>query len=236
MLSAVASVHSSDWLHAMPLSACGLRLSDEAVRIAVGLRLGLDICIPHTCPCGVLADAKGIHALSCRRSSGRLARHHAVNDIVYRALTRANIPSTKEPTGLVRSDGKRPDGLTLIPWLRGKCLAWDVTVVNPFASSYVNGTALVPGGTAELAAEKKVSKYSVLPDCYLFQPLAFETVGSINSSAVSFFSELGRRLHEASGDTRECAFIFQRMSIAIQRFNEVAFRGSFVVDFNNDDS
>jgi len=28
----------------------------------------------------------------------------------------ANIPTVKEPSGLRRSDGKRPDGLTLIPW------------------------------------------------------------------------------------------------------------------------
>ena len=30
------------------------------------------------------------------------------------------IPSSKEPHGLVRSDGKRPDGLTLVPWKGGK--------------------------------------------------------------------------------------------------------------------
>ena len=29
------------WLHAWPISACGLRLDDEAVRVAIGLRLGI---------------------------------------------------------------------------------------------------------------------------------------------------------------------------------------------------
>ena len=42
----------------------------------------------------------------------------------------AGIPATKEPTGLVRQDGKRPDGLTLIPWQGGKSLVWDVTVLS----------------------------------------------------------------------------------------------------------
>ena len=40
--------------------------------------------------------------------------------IVWRALTKADTPCTKEPPGLIRTDGKRPDGATLVPWARGK--------------------------------------------------------------------------------------------------------------------
>ena len=50
-LLSVTSPHSSDWLHALPLSGCGLRLDDRAIHIAVGLRLGANICEPHQCPC-----------------------------------------------------------------------------------------------------------------------------------------------------------------------------------------
>ena len=35
---AASSPHSGDWLFASPIASCGLRL-DEAVRVAVGLRL-----------------------------------------------------------------------------------------------------------------------------------------------------------------------------------------------------
>ena len=48
-LLATASPHSGDWLHAPPITAVGLRLSDEAVRIAVAHRLGCKACEPHTC-------------------------------------------------------------------------------------------------------------------------------------------------------------------------------------------
>ena len=39
----------------------------------------------------------------------------ALNDIIHRALTTSHIPSRLEPTGLDRSDGKRPDGITMVP-------------------------------------------------------------------------------------------------------------------------
>ena len=50
LLTAV-SPHSGDWLNAMPMSFFGLRLDNEMMRVRVGLRLGVKICEPHTCPC-----------------------------------------------------------------------------------------------------------------------------------------------------------------------------------------
>ena len=38
--------HSGDWLSAMPLANCGLKLDDEAIRVGVALRLGPP-CVPH---------------------------------------------------------------------------------------------------------------------------------------------------------------------------------------------
>jgi len=37
---AASSQHSGDWLFALPIASCGLKLDDEAVTVAVGLRLG----------------------------------------------------------------------------------------------------------------------------------------------------------------------------------------------------
>ena len=41
------------------------------------------------------------------------------------------------PPGLLRSDNKRPDGVTLIPWKQGKCLAWDVTMPDTYGQSHL---------------------------------------------------------------------------------------------------
>jgi len=58
-LHAASSPHSGDWLHAPPISTVGLRLSDEAIRVAVAHRLGCRACEPHTCVCGKAVDARG---------------------------------------------------------------------------------------------------------------------------------------------------------------------------------
>jgi len=85
---------------------------------------------------------------------------------------------------LLRSDGKRPDGLTLVPWQSEKPLTWDVTVAHTLAASYVSSTASEAGATAEMAVTQKSSKYADLSHSHHFQPFAFEALGSMNSSAV----------------------------------------------------
>jgi len=92
------------------------------VRVAIGLRLGLELCVPHQCHCGSQVVAFGRHAFVCKKAAGRSIRHHALNELVARALSAAAIPNTKEPQGLCRSGGKGPDGLTLVPWQSGRSL------------------------------------------------------------------------------------------------------------------
>src|SRR6218665_763273 len=43
--------HASDWLYALPISASSLRLDDETVRVAIGLRFGMAIFKPHVSAC-----------------------------------------------------------------------------------------------------------------------------------------------------------------------------------------
>ena len=67
------------------------------------------------------------------------------------------IPPSKEPSGLVRTDGKRPDGCTLIPWCTVRALTWDDTVACTVADSYIHDSSRTPGAVAELAATRKRS-------------------------------------------------------------------------------
>ena len=67
-----------------------------------------------------------------------------LNDAIWRAIKRAQVPAHKEPVGLFTQGGKRPDGATLIPWAKGKPLAWDVTVLDTFCrlthQQHLNGS------------------------------------------------------------------------------------------------
>ena len=186
-----------------------------------------DMCESHQCPCGATTDARGVHGLSCRRSAGRQSRHHYLNDVIWRALTRAGVPATKEPNGLARADGKRPDGLTLVPWREGRTVTWDITVADTVAESYVSITSTTAGAAAAAAAERKTVKYTELMRHHLFVPIAIETFGPICDEGQHFIREIGKRISSVTSDPRETAFLFQRLSIAIQRFNAVCFAGTF---------
>jgi len=78
--------------------------------------------------------------------------------IIWRAFGAAGIPAVKEPSGLETQDGKRPDGLTLIPLHGGRSLVWDVTVVSPLAASYIERAATDACTVADMAATRKTEK------------------------------------------------------------------------------
>ena len=62
---------------------------------------------------------------------------------------------------------------------------------------------------------------------YAFVPTAVETMGAINSDGLEFLGDMGRRITQVTDDIRESAFLFQRLSVLIQRYNAVAIQGTF---------
>jgi len=81
-----------------------------------------------------------------------------------------------------------------------------------------------------LAASHKVAKYAGLSSQGDFVPIAVEPHGPINRDALQFLSELGRRLVETTWDVPASSFLFQRISVAVQRINSVLLHDGFVDD------
>ena len=148
-----------------------------------------------------------------------------MNDIIWRAIKRAQVPAVKEPVSLTLEDNKRPDGTTLLPWAKGKPLAWDVTVPDTYAESHIADTVSTPGAAAHQAAQHEIAKYSKLASTHMFYPIpiAIETAGTWDGMAIELVQEIGRRTTVITQDTRETVFLFQRLSIALQRGNAVSF-------------
>ena len=83
------------------------------------------------------------------------------------------------------------------------------------------------GSAAEAAAELKIRKYSALATSHHFVPFAIETLGPICKIASDLISEISLRSSERSGEPRESAFLFQKLSIAVQRGNCAALHSTF---------
>ena len=113
-----------------------------------------------------------------------------------------------------------------MPWNQGKCVVWDATIPDTLAPSHISSTSSSAGAAAEQAATLKMTKYSNIPNSYLFIPVAIETLGSYCSDGLIFLQELGRRISRVTGDKRETTYLFQRLSVAIQRGNAASVMGT----------
>jgi len=130
-----------------------------------------------------------------------------------------------------RQKARRPNSDTMA---RRQILTWDVTVVSTLAASCSSSSAQSAGAAADLAASRKQAKYASLTNSYIFQPIEVESHVALNASAVSFLTTSGERLTGTSGDLREMSYLFQRLSVIVQRFNSVLIHESFVPELHTD--
>ena len=72
------------------------------------------------------------------------------------------------------SDGKRPDGVTIMPWKCGRVLMWDVTCPDTYAPSHVGLASREAGLVAAKAEQIKNRKYVELLVSHHFSPSQVE--------------------------------------------------------------
>ena len=221
----VSSESASDWLHAVPIPSLGLHMDPITLKIACGLRLGSTLCHPFLCICGKRVESNGRHGLACGMQVGRWSRHTEVNHLIKRALVQAKIPATLEPTNLNPLNGKRPDGLTFLSWKQGRPLAWDFTCADTMCESYVKKCARIAGSAAEIREDIKSKHYEDLTN-YNFVPVAVETLGAWGSKGRKLIKEIGRKVCEVTGEKRSTFYLFQSISVAVQRANAACIIGS----------
>lgn len=159
--------------------------------IAAAIHLDTHLSHPHKCYyCGSDIDTTALHKLSYRKGVGRSFRHGAINNIIPRALSVGNTPSQLEPSGFYRSDGKRPDGITIVLWERGCTFLWDATCIDTFASLYINVATKDAGLVVKIAETRKRKNYEVLSAVHMLTPIAVETSGILGSETRAFLHKL----------------------------------------------
>ena len=134
----------------------------------------------------------------------------------------AGIPASRDPTGVFRNDGKRPDGVTRIPWSGELCLAWDFTCVDSLAPSRIDKL----NHAASEAELRKSAKYSELNTTHHFAAVACCTLCSWGESSLKFLKALGKRLADSTQEPRAGLYLRQRLSVAIARGNAASVLGA----------
>ena len=224
-ITSASHKRAGDWLKAVPQMKLGVFLNNDEFRHAVSLRLGLPIFEKIDCVCGEEIDAFGHHCFVCNRNNGKILRHTMVNECVSRALKSAGLPNKMEPRYLAYDKGLRPDGVTQIPFQRGKCLTWDVSCPHPLCVSHIkcNNSS---GKLSTICEELKQKKYSCLEENYIFSPIIIDTIGAYGSQTETTIKEIGARMRKKSGSLIATSQFRQRLSINLQKGNHLCFNFS----------
>ena len=220
-LRAVASAHAKDWLHAATITAVGLRLSNEAIRVAVSHRLGSTTWQHHTCICEAAVDANDY----MDSPAGRVLRVKYVTHnwtTLCGELLKSAIPGSEITSWTIAIGWQETRRSHAHPMDKGQASRGDVTIPNKYAHSYISDTAT----TAQTELRKQDGE---VPRFGKNSPVYFNcnwTGGAWNEKTVEFITEVGIRITEVTKEKQETRFLFRIPSL-LHRGNAIAFRNTF---------
>ena len=117
---------------------------------------------------------------------------------------------------MTRTDGKRPDGATVLPYERGLPMAWDATIVHTCAQSYRQLTSVNAGAATGAAEIRKRRKYSALSERIDFRPVGLETLGPFGPSAIELLHSIASRIRARTGDSGARVRLYRQIAAAVQ--------------------
>ena len=224
---AAQAPHSGDWLLALPIANCGLRLNDEAVRVAVDMRLGLSLCVPHNCYCG--RDLSG-----CPRSSRHEDRaNHKTTWSSWHHL--ASLRSCRD-LSCRRALWTRQTRWQTSRWANLNPMArWPFVSLGRYSrqpiSCFLRWQSRSRRWDSSWYGSHQENR-EILNHIFSIEVRACSSrnLGVFSSTTLNFISELGHRICVHTGDARETSYLFQRISVTLQRFNSVFLHDTLPVD------
>jgi hypothetical protein len=226
-LRSCACQASAAWLTALPM-APALQLKDAEFHAAMQHRLGMSP-LPHNtvgirCTCAAVSSADNSdHAMTCSCVKGKATmRHDILKGILRRAIHRAGVASTLEPTlrrlpGLeagaygasrgTEAAGLEASGDILLALESGMSVV-DVSITHPSGVSNRAAAATTDGAAAARRDREKRRTYGQLePNGYPFIPFSVETYGRLGKPAISLLGQLGLEAKEAGRKVSKSGFV-----------------------------
>ena len=80
--------------------------------------------------------------------------------------------------------------------------------------------------TAEKAENLKLSKYNELENDYHMVPIAVETLGAWGPQGLHLIKCIGKKIQNQTGEKRSTFYLFQSISMAVQRGNAASVLGT----------
>ena len=114
-------------------------------------------------------------------------------------------------------------------------MTWDVTVPDTYAPSHLDSTSLQAWAAADNAAIVKKTKYIGITNTHIFIPVAIEIRDEriMDAEATELIQDIGKRITIINGEPREATYIFQHISVAIQKGNALAYQSTFQTTESN---
>ena len=103
---------------------------------------------------------------------------------------------------------------------------WDYTCVDTFANTYLKETSVRPGAAAEKAETKKLKKYEEIGKTYHMVLIATETLGAFAPEGTHLINTLGKKIQKLTGEKRSTFYLYQSLSMSIQRGNASSILGT----------
>jgi hypothetical protein len=244
-LRSCACLASAAWLTALPI-APALELKDAEFRAAMQHRLGMSP-LPHNtvgirCTRAAVPSADDSdNAMTCSSVQGKATmRHDILKGILRRAIHRAGVASTLEPTlhrlpGLEAgaygaSRGTEEEGLEargdILLALECGVSVVDVSITHP--SGVANRVAAATGDGAAVARRDR-EKRRTYGQLEPFIPFSVETYGRLGKPAISFLGQLGLEAKEAGCKVSKSGFVaaaIRELSVGLCRVNYQMYRAS----------
>ena len=93
----------------------------------------------------------------------------------------------------MRNDGRRLDGVTMLPCSTDRSLAWDFICVHRMTASHLSKWRQ-EGSSVATAKEAIKRQHYDIPFCYILEPVAIETLGGIGDFSWAFLRTLVQRI------------------------------------------